>query len=329
MFLIGRAIHLFLVYVVAVVSFGCEDGGRRQTRTITGPSVSSASVTALSILGMPSVLKVGSEAQLRAMASLQTGEPVTPRSIAWTSSDPSVATVSDGLVTALASGEVRISATVGEITSAASLRVRGTTTLTGRITESAPTEDRPVADARLVVLGPSPYAGETVMTDPEGRFVFRDVDGVLAAELSRSGFESQTVRIDTNSSGQPVVRMMPTRTMIRDEAGFSWVPPRHASETAVTNGRLVFDMHWDGAVKVNASAVRWDGDSGANCLEVRDQRAGNIPVFTSDWHWWQMPFVDVRFNLAGGRRYEAKIFPCGKPYPPVIAAYRISIEHPR
>ncbi len=109
----------------------------------------------------------------------------------------------------------------------------------------------------------------------------------------------------------------------------SWAPPRHPSETAVANGRLVFDMHWDGAVKVNAFANLWSSDSGPVCLEVRDQSAGNVAVFTSDWHWWQRPFVDVRLNLAGGRRYEAKLFPCGRYDRPLISSFRISVEHPR
>ncbi len=138
MFSIRMGVHPLMWGVVLIASFGCGDGVQRQTPTITGPSGAIAAVTAINILGLPAVLRAGSEVQLTAIAVLQDGQSAAPKSTAWKSSDPSVATVSDGVLRALGPDEVRISTTVGETTSTVSVRVRGSTTLKGLVTEPRP-----------------------------------------------------------------------------------------------------------------------------------------------------------------------------------------------
>ena len=86
------------------------------------PTVASIGVTS----PIDSLLAVGRSAQMAATARDASGNALTGVSLTWSSSNPSVATVSStGLVTGVAAGPVTIQAVSGSITGGVSLRAVG------------------------------------------------------------------------------------------------------------------------------------------------------------------------------------------------------------
>jgi uncharacterized protein YjdB len=92
--------------LVVVIVAGCSSGATDAPTTSV--------ITRISLVGPADSLRVGQSYQMRALDDA--GRSLVPPSVAWTSSAPSVATVSmDGLVTARGLGVATIAATVGSL----------------------------------------------------------------------------------------------------------------------------------------------------------------------------------------------------------------------
>lgn len=95
-----------------------SNGDVNATCTLTVEEISSEEI----VLNYVSIsLKVGESSQLIAQIF---PEDTTDKNITWSSSDPSIATVDNGLVTALATGEVNITAANGTLTAQCSVNVQ-------------------------------------------------------------------------------------------------------------------------------------------------------------------------------------------------------------
>jgi uncharacterized protein YjdB len=88
-------------------------------------TIAAAPVVELAIDGVPAALGVGTSVTMRAIARVARGADDAPeRRIDWTSSDPSVATVSaDGVVTGRSAGQATITAACDDVRSSASVAV--------------------------------------------------------------------------------------------------------------------------------------------------------------------------------------------------------------
>jgi hypothetical protein len=100
----------YLALLLASLSWSCGE------RTALSPDAPTAEAilgpNTVTLTGAPATLPVAATATVTAAVTNPAGMPVSGR-IRWTSSAPEVATVVDGLVTAVAPGTTRIRATLG------------------------------------------------------------------------------------------------------------------------------------------------------------------------------------------------------------------------
>jgi hypothetical protein len=127
-----RRPHLLLcsaVVIVLTLAVGCEKAYTALTRVL-------ASARSVEVSPVTPTILVGQMAQLTALPKDEHGEPLPDDAVTWSSSDPSVATVSEsGLVFAVAAGTAMITATTEGRT--------GTATVTVSAEGSTPTNEPP------------------------------------------------------------------------------------------------------------------------------------------------------------------------------------------
>ena len=98
------------VAAVILVCLGVVAGGCGGAGGVDGPPPP-AEVATVTLTPATSVLLAGQTRQLDAVLKDASGNVITGRTVTWQSSATNVATVSGGLVTAVASGEATITAT--------------------------------------------------------------------------------------------------------------------------------------------------------------------------------------------------------------------------
>ena len=105
--------------LATVLATGCGDG------TVEPPAAPTPVPTTISVSPAAATLQsLGETAQLTADVRDQNGQTMASAAVAWTSSDPSVATVdASGLVTAAANGAVTVTATAGSVSGTAAVTV--------------------------------------------------------------------------------------------------------------------------------------------------------------------------------------------------------------
>lgn len=154
-----------------------------------------AAVTALTLEG-PGAIPPGTTARFSVTIRLSDGttEDATDRA-AWSSSDPSVLTVTAGLATAHAIGDARVSASLSGRGSIRDVIVvpPGTYRLTGIVSESD-TPAGALADA-LVEVAAGSGAGLTARTGADGRYRLYGVSGDVQLRVSKNGYQTQEVRV--------------------------------------------------------------------------------------------------------------------------------------
>jgi hypothetical protein len=290
---------------------GCESAPK--------PTTPSAAVTALTITKPPASMRPGDTFQLIATATLSNGQTTTTGFVVrWSTLDPGIAVVSaGGLVTAKMDGRTTISASVDAIAASAEFVVRtGGRTLTGIVTESAPTISRPVAGAQVLVTD-GLYAGLSITTDAQGAFVMPDVNGVLNLKISASFFDDALLSADTAVSSGLTVRLFPTDRTVTDSAD---------GQGTLSKGTLTFDMHRAGRVDVQVNAVTNYGEYLYwVCGEIRT--SDNRMVWSADWLIQiGSPPKPVTFSLEGGQRYTATLRPCLGYVS--LNSYSMNVTHP-
>ena len=274
-----------------------------------------SSITALAIAQPASALRRGQTLQLTVTGTLSNGQVTTPQGLAWTTSDENVATVNNGAVTAVADGRATIRAALGAISASADIVVRtGGGTLSGLVTESAPTEDRPVAGARVVVAE-GVYADTVAIADAAGRFMLSDVDGALRLRITAVDYQDLTVTAHAGAS--VILRLTPELRRVTESIQRTAPPGGPYPE----NGRLTFAMHHDGLVEIAALAWLRDSDAAPHCTELRDDR--NNKIWTQSTPWQGL--IRKVLTLPGGRRYELKIHGCNDD---TLHHYRLEVVHP-
>jgi len=288
----------------------------------TAPTTPTATVTALAIGAPPASTKAGDTFQLTVTATLSNGQSTTSGfTVTWSSSDANVATVSGtGLVTAKADGDAKISASSNAVSASVDFRVRGGRTLTGLVTETAPTTSTAVAGARVTVAD-GLYAGAGAITDSRGAFSLTDVNGVLNLRISAPNFDDLQITADTAASAPLTLQLMPSSRTITDSA--QWSVP-YGDPRQVEQGSMTFSMHRGGRVDLSTGGDLTAGESAPLCSELRDEQNALLWSYKI---YYQFP-AQQTMTLDGGKRYTLKVTDCGWAGHPIMHAYRLAATHP-
>ncbi len=116
---IGAAGAASRLSVALLLLGGCGDDGSDLQQPVP------TAVAAVTVTAADSSIEVGQTVQLTAVASDAEGNPLTDRTVDWSSADEAVATVSEeGLVTAVAEGSATITATVEDVPGTLVIAVR-------------------------------------------------------------------------------------------------------------------------------------------------------------------------------------------------------------
>jgi uncharacterized protein YjdB len=194
-----------LVTGVSAGSAQIEVSSEGQTRSVE-VSVLPTPVASINVSIAPSSLSTGQTGQAIAIVRDSAGNSLAGRPIAWSSSDPSVATVSpSGAVTAVGSGSATIRASIQTVFGTASVAVTGSS-----ITAPAPTSGTLVThDFEDGTLGPyfNPWhSGIDVVSDPtstgHGKVarVHYVADGVTQVDDNVGVFPTQTFSVGLGDS---------------------------------------------------------------------------------------------------------------------------------
>lgn len=196
--------------VATVTEAGIVTGVASGTTTITATvedqiaqahvTVTAARAATLSVSPSESALQVGGRIRLNAAAFDARGRPVPGQTVAWQSSDPSVATVSaDGVVTAVGAGSASIVARGGGLTGISTVTVKATRA------RATPTLQPPSGAIRK----PTPPAGEVAWSPdnllaaplPEGWSEVPGQEGVLATYDHRRRGTIRVIDLRNNPLG--------------------------------------------------------------------------------------------------------------------------------
>jgi O-glycosyl hydrolase len=125
--------------ILSASLIGCTTGQPLTGPGTTGSASSTSSVPAqISVSPSAATVKVGGKIAIAAVAINASGQAVTSQTIAWTTSNPAVATVSAaGMVTALTTGSATVSATVNGLTAATPVTVVPAATATATLATTA------------------------------------------------------------------------------------------------------------------------------------------------------------------------------------------------
>jgi hypothetical protein len=268
-------------------------------------------------------MRTGDTFRLTATATLSNGQTTTSGfTVNWSSSDTNVATVNgNGLVTAKSDGRATISASSSAIAASVDFLIRGGRTLTGIVTESAPTTSVMVAGARVRVAD-GLYAGVSATTDASGAFTIEDVSGVLNLRISAHDFDDAQVTVDTAGANGLTVRLLPTARTVTDQSEFSvpWGSPLQRYQSTLT-----FAMHRAGPVDVATFGSVGAGESSPLCSELRDESNNKLLwEITTNW----LGAAQRSLTLEGGKRYTLKISDCGWAGRPILNISRLVATHP-
>lgn len=202
-----RLDRVWLAFPFALMSVACGDEPRP-----AAPTPAPASFVRMDIEGptFQDVGRPGDTLQLRAIASFSDGtRPDVTDEATWSAVDPRVATVSRGLVTALAGGGTIVTATYRGWSNVTNVRVDETARrqVTGIVRDAE--RGTPLVGAGLRVPdvhGPAVVA----RTDGNGYFNAGELAGASSLEVTQFGYEDRVVPLGTVSGTVALdVRLVP------------------------------------------------------------------------------------------------------------------------
>ena len=140
---------------LVIASVGTVRGG-------AGLTVISVPVAHASLAPSAVTLDIGLSKQLTVALFDAAGNTLTDRFISWTSSDSTKASVSDGLVSALAAGVVSVTATTESVSATATITVTSVVDPVATVTMSPPTASVPVGQRLQLLASPVDAAGNII-----------------------------------------------------------------------------------------------------------------------------------------------------------------------
>jgi hypothetical protein len=155
----------------------------------TGPAPAvTSTIRTVTISGTSRLTTPGQTTQLTAIATMSDGsEKDVTTTVPWRSDHSNVATVSQGLVTAVDFGAAGIDVALSGNDKLFEILVlpEGTYILSGQCVQDP--DHKCLADARVEIVG-GPMSGRTTMTDQGGNWTFIGVSGVLQVRVSKDSY---------------------------------------------------------------------------------------------------------------------------------------------
>lgn len=303
-----RAFSVLTLFAATVLAAQCSRTAPPASPTAT------PSVDALVVSGSRELIE-GETVSLVATARLSDGTTsvVTDRAT-WTSQDPAVATVNDrGVVTALRSGEARISAAFQSVSGSASFAVRPRVRdVIGRVHESFPTAGTNIAGATVAAVDVNGNTS-TAQTDAAGRFTLR-LSGVATFTVSAPGYETRTLSSADASASELDVPLRPVQREV--QVTFPYIYPLVRDFPLQRSYRI--HVHHAGELRA-AYTSSWVGASAQALtnIEVRDA-AGQLLTHVKGAY--DQTARSVRLQVMPGT-YEVKFYVCC----PTVATDQLNI----
>jgi Carboxypeptidase regulatory-like domain len=232
--------------VATLVLAACA-GGPGTSAAPTGPTPSAATVAAVVVT---SAAPTGASFQLRATARLSDGttRDVTPLA-SWSSSDPSIATVTTGgMALILRAGRVELRATFESVTGALAMDVAIGFTLSGRAV-AVGGDSAPLAGVQVRITGGS-STSESTRTDASGRFAVADLAGLVSVDAALDGYlpwHVANLTVDHDLTLDVVLYPTPpadasgaTATARCRDGSWSWATT--VAEACATNGGILYGV---------------------------------------------------------------------------------------
>ena len=193
--------------LAAALAAACGDDTPTEPTPVTPPTTTAPTVTGVTLQAPAAfvdggqVLMVGESVTLEACATFSDDTERCGVDATWSSSSPTVATVSgSGLVTGVAPGETTISAVYERNTGRATVTVEAapepepsTWNVRGTVTDAE--TSRGIRRAQIRVLS-GPYEDESATTNSAGRYVLRDVAGNMRVSVTAEGYREQRTRVN-------------------------------------------------------------------------------------------------------------------------------------
>ena len=269
------------------------------------PPTTPSSVPQSLLISGPRVLLEGETGTFSATVQFSDGSSrVVADGVSWSSDDPRVATISQqGNANALFAGDTRIRATYGSLGGSSQLSVEaGARVVTGRVHESAPTEEVRIAGATVTAMD-SAGVTSSVATDPEGAFVLTLRPGMARLTVVASEYETSQVTVDVPPEGTSLsLPLVPVSRQVI--LTFHYIYPPTPDLVRQRTYRL--DVYHPGLLEARYSRS-WQSASaqGNTCVEVRD-RANRIVAGSQGMY--DNP-AQLRVDVAAGA-FEVKFFVC-------------------
>jgi Bacterial Ig-like domain (group 2) len=317
--------------VIGTLACACDSGNEVTRPTSTGPSV-----TEITITGLPPNVTVGQSSQLTASVTFSDGtKKDATSSVAWQSSDATVATVSStGLLTMTGAGEALLSASLQGVKGTAKLLVSKLVPpltpyeISGVVHESAPTENVLLPDAVVQVVG-GKLDGQQVSTNASGAFTLPPVtEAGFSLRVKRAGYETLQVPIDslphhlTHSIG-----LLPLPQEVHEQ----W-KVECCGRVSIRELHFSFPVHHSGKIELGTFiCVRGclASEGFLTCAQLQDDDGKLIAKFQG--------FYDVgiyqTIDIAGGHHYDFTVSVCPGPPNPYfpdnsIVAYTVDVTRP-
>ena len=313
--------------LLVVMAAGCSNA-------TTPPSPVPATPTGL-IIGGVRALEEGETAALTVSVSIPGGASKAVAEdavVTWSSSNKAIATVSDrGIVTAVRTGKVDISASFDQLRATATVTVTPGPRLFPGLVRQIP--DLVVIPGATIAAVDSRGATQSVQADKGGFFSIRLPNGPARLTVTASGYETSDLSLDISSQTNLTrLGLLPLGSGVRERAGVSWeewpggpipgAPVRQASLSFVVNQPGMIRTHVDACVSGCLAS-----EMALLCAEIRDGR--NRVLSSTRGFYDQGPWTP-NFPTQGGERYEIKIGVCPEfdaKYS--MTRYYIDVTHPK
>jgi hypothetical protein len=196
-------------------------------------------------------------------------------------------------------------------------------TLSGRVTESAPTESHSIAGATLTISA-GPDAGRSTTTDIGGRYTFSDLrSGAIVVDVAARGYVGVSESIPLDTDMKINVGLKPERRIV-DHA---WTGNLTPSDGTCSDGAatlpcviVAFSMHNAGSIDAHLS---WSAASAIDLNLSLFQTGVATPILRSAAGGVTPESITVM--VSGGAHYELRITYASGTVP---ADYKLHVVHP-
>jgi len=172
-------------------------------------------------------------------------------------------------------------------------------TLSGIVTETAPTENTPVSGVVVQVVG-GDGQGASTATDAQGRFSIASPSGGVDLQLSRDGYVTRTAHVTVPGDGSSVaLRVAPAPGLVTNTTG---------TGNLLAFKSVVVPVHHPGEVTITDVSFYGFEEGDSLTFEVLD--GGRLIAATTLERSFPRNTVALRAFVAGGQMVEVRATCC-------------------